>query len=136
VALAGHAVELGEEEERLVESIRDGYREAGLEPPDTIQFAVQLGVDEQRLRELQHYLERRSELAKLASDWYIDVSALERARVALVERLEADGAVDTGTCKAILGVSRKFLIPVLEYFDRSGVTRRDGNRRVLAKPVA
>ncbi len=136
VALAGHAVELEEEEERLVESIRAGYREAGLEAPDTVQFAKQLGVDEQRLRELQHYLERRNELAKLASDWYIDVSALETARVALVERLEADGAVDTGTCKAILGVSRKFLIPVLEYFDRSGVTRRDGNKRVLAKPAA
>jgi selenocysteine-specific elongation factor len=97
---------------------------------------VRLGVDEQRLRELQHYLERRGELAKLASDWYIDVSALDRARVSLVERLQADGAVDTGTCKAILGVSRKFLIPVLEYFDRSGVTRRDGNKRVLAKPAA
>lgn len=136
VALAGHAIELEEEEQRLVESIRDGYREAGLEPPDTIQLAVRLGVDEQRLRELQHYLERRGELTKLASDWYIDVSALERAQVALVERLEADGAVDTGTCKAILGVSRKFLIPVLEYFDRSGVTRREGNKRVLAKPAA
>ncbi len=136
VAMAGHAVELEEEDERLVESIRGGYREAGLEAPDTIQFAKQLGIEDQRLRELQHYLERRGDLAKLASDWYIDVSALERARVALVERLKADGAVDTGTCKAILGVSRKFLIPVLEYFDRSGVTRRDGNKRVLAKPAA
>jgi selenocysteine-specific elongation factor len=135
VAIAGHEVELGEEEERLVESIRDGYREAGLEAPDTIPFANQLGIDEQQLRELQHYLERRGELAKLASDWYIDGSALERARVALVERLEADGAVDTGTCKAVLGVSRKFLIPVLEYFDRSGVTRREGNKRVLVKPM-
>ncbi len=136
VAIAGHAVELQGEEERLVGSIRDVYREAGLEAPDTIRLAKRLGVDEQRLRELQHYLERHGELVKLASDWYIDVSALERARVALVERLQADGTVDTGTCKAILGVSRKFLIPVLEYFDRSGVTRRDGNKRVLAKPAA
>ncbi len=136
VAMAAHAVELGEQEQRLVGSIQDAYREAGLEAPDTIRLAKQLDVDEQRLRELQHYLERRGELVKLASDWYIDVSALEQARVALVERLQAEGGVDTGTCKAILGVSRKFLIPVLEYFDRSGVTRRDGNKRVLAKPAA
>jgi selenocysteine-specific elongation factor len=51
----------------------------------------------------------------------------------LVERLdrEADGA-DTGAFKEMFGVTRKYLIPILEYFDRRGVTRRDGNRRVLA----
>ena len=36
----------------------------------------------------------------------------------------------------LLGVSRKYLIPILEYFDRSGITRREGNRRVLAGPPA
>jgi selenocysteine-specific elongation factor len=33
--------------------------------------------------------------------------------------------------KEMFGVTRKYLIPILEYFDRRGLTRRDGNRRVL-----
>ena len=40
---------------------------------------------------------------------------------------------ETGAFKELFGVTRKYLIPILEYFDRNGVTRREGNRRVLAR---
>jgi selenocysteine-specific elongation factor len=51
----------------------------------------------------------------------------------LVERLGREEAgADTGAFKELFGVTRKYLIPILEYFDGRGLTRRDGNRRVLA----
>jgi len=134
LARGGHRVVLDPADARLVEQTLARYGEAGLEPPDTGSLAVELGIDAARLRDLLGLLEREGRVVKLASDWYADADALARAERMLVERLgeEAEGA-DTGAFKEMFGVTRKYLIPILEYFDRSGVTRREGNRRVLAR---
>jgi selenocysteine-specific elongation factor len=112
------------------------YLEAGLEAPETADVAAALGVDGARLRAVLRYLESEGRLVKLASDWWADAGALERARVALTAAIARHGGADTGICKETLGVSRKYLIPVLEHFDRVGVTRREGNRRTLAGGVS
>lgn len=132
LAVTGREVDPGPEDTRLLERLEARYREAGLEAPDTDAVADDLAVDGSRLRNLLAYLEREGRLVKLASDWYADAGAVDRARDLLVARLARDGGADTGACKETLGLSRKYLIPVLEYFDRSGVTRREGNRRTLA----
>ncbi|MGH7565392.1 MAG: SelB C-terminal domain-containing protein, partial [Gemmatimonadota bacterium] len=129
----GHRVELDAGDRRVVERAMTRYGEAGLEPPETEALAAELGVEAGRLRELLKLLEREGKVVKLAGDWYADAGALAGAERMLVERLgrEAGGA-DTGAFKEMFGVTRKYLIPILEYFDRRGLTRRDGNRRVLA----
>ncbi len=132
LARSGHSVELGAGDRALVERIVERYAEAGLEPPDTANLADQLGVDARRLRELLAHLERRGAVVKWASDWYVDPAAIERAERAVVDRLE-DGAAEIGAFKEMFGLSRKYLIPLLEHFDRTGVTRREGNQRVLAE---
>ena len=60
-----------------------------------------------------------------------------RCRVESGERLEAhlvkEGRIDAGGFKELLQASRKFAIPLLEYWDRMGLTRREGNYRLLRK---
>lgn len=133
LARAGQRIELGADDRALVERALELYGRAGLEPPETPALAEELGVDPARLRSLLRHLEERGRVIKLASDWYADPAALAQAERMLIERLggEEEGA-DTGAFKELFGVTRKYLIPILEYFDRSGLTRREGNRRVLA----
>jgi selenocysteine-specific elongation factor len=45
--------------------------------------------------------------------------------------LERDGEIDAQGFKALTGLSRKFSIPLLEYFDRQKLTIRVGDKRVL-----
>lgn len=132
LALADHAVELSDRDRRTADRMRRDYAEAGLEPPSTDRLATRLEVDPDRVRALQRYLERHGELVKLASDWYADAAALTEARRKVEGRLEREGSADIGTLKEMFGLSRKYLIPLLEYLDRAGVTRREGDRRVLA----
>jgi selenocysteine-specific elongation factor len=132
LSLGGHRVELDAGDRRLVERAMTRYGEAGLEPPETSALAAELAIDVARLRKLLQHLEREGRLVKLAGDWYADASALAAAERMLVDRLGREGGADTGTFKEMFGVTRKYLIPILEYFDRRGLTRRDGNRRVLA----
>jgi selenocysteine-specific elongation factor len=133
LALRGHRVKLGDADSALVERAMARYSQAGLEAPETPALADELGIDLARLRELLKHLEREERLIKLAGDWYADAGALARAERMLIERLDREEAgADTGVFKELFGVTRKYLIPILEYFDRSGLTRREGNRRVLA----
>ncbi|HYO46353.1 MAG TPA: selenocysteine-specific translation elongation factor [Gemmatimonadota bacterium] len=133
LAVAGQRVELDVGDRRVVERAMARYDEAGLEPPETGALAAELGVDAGRLRELLRLLERQGRVVKLAGDWYADAGALAMAERMLVERLgREEGGADTSAFKEMFGVTRKYLIPILEYFDRRGLTRRDGNRRVLA----
>jgi selenocysteine-specific elongation factor len=136
LAEAGRRIELEPDQARLVAAVGARYLEAGLEAPETADVAAALGVDGARLRAVLRYLESEGRLVKLASDWWADAGALERARVALTAAIARHGGADTGICKETLGVSRKYLIPVLEHFDRVGVTRREGNRRTLAGGVS
>jgi len=135
LARAGHEVEPGEEDRRTLAAMREAYAGAGLEAPETDALARALGVDVGRLRDLQRYLEEGGALRKLASDWYVDAAALDAAERKVVERIERGGPADVGDLKDLFDLSRKYLIPLLEYLDRAGVTRRDGDRRVLATRV-
>ncbi|MFN2384280.1 MAG: SelB C-terminal domain-containing protein, partial [Gemmatimonadota bacterium] len=136
LARAGHTAAAGVADRRLLERLRAAYIEAGLEPPELAALSDALGADLARLRDLQRHLEREGELVRLASDWYADAAAVGRAERALVAHLGRMGPADTSACKALFGVSRKYLIPLLEHFDRQGVTRREGNQRVLAAPAS
>lgn len=132
LARAGRSVELDPEIRALADRLRARYAEAGLEAPDTAALAVDVGADERRVRELQRHLEREGELVKLGSDWYADAGAVRAAERTVIDCLRTEGTAGVGTLKDLLGLTRKYLIPVLEHLDRSGVTRREGDRRVLA----
>ena len=44
---------------------------------------------------------------------------------------QSNRTIDVPGFKELAGVSRKYAIPLLEYFDRQRVTRREGDRRVV-----
>jgi hypothetical protein len=72
-------------------------------------------------------------LAPLERDRYISRAALDRFAEAVREVGEGGAEVSPGPLRERLGISRKFLIPLLEWADRTGVTRRGpaGQRTLL-----
>jgi len=62
-------------------------------------------------------------------------AAVERARGVVREELAARGEVTVGVMRDRLASTRKYVVPLLEQFDREGLTRRRGDTRV-AGPTA
>ncbi|MDQ6827628.1 MAG: SelB C-terminal domain-containing protein, partial [Gemmatimonadota bacterium] len=106
--------------------------EAGREPPSAGELMERFGADTVAL--LKH-LERVGQLVQVEEDrWYargvvdVMVSALRVGMVAGTEYGPAE-------LREIVGGTRKFLIPFLEFCDRNGVTERRVNGRVLGSAV-
>lgn len=114
---------------RLLEALR----EAGATPPSTAELAVSHpGVDVPAILRL---LARTGAVVAVAPDRYYEAEALARERERLVAALEELGPSTPATLRERLGVSRKWLIPLLEWADREGLTVREGDRRALKNRV-
>jgi selenocysteine-specific elongation factor len=57
-------------------------------------------------------------------------SAVDRARALVGSYVSAHESLSVGEARELLGTSRKYAVPLLEHFDREGVTRRRGDVRV------
>jgi selenocysteine-specific elongation factor len=94
------------------------------------------------LSELERQLERVDVVAALrigagagrieavTRDWYVGRGALEEFRAVLAEAGRA-GEITVAGLRGRTGLSRKYLIPLLEWADRTGITRRVGEARRL-----
>ena len=104
-------------------------REAGREPPSVSELETRFGGG---VGPLLRLLERRGDLVLVETDRYFDRGILERLIEELRARMAGGREYGPAEMREIIGVSRKYLIPLLEYFDRAGVTERRIGGRALA----
>jgi selenocysteine-specific elongation factor len=73
----------------------------------------------------------QEQLVRVDKDLLFHREAVERAREALVMYITEQGGLESVKFKYLLNTTRKYAIPLLDYFDRIGVTRRAGYTRYL-----
>jgi selenocysteine-specific elongation factor len=71
--------------------------------------------------------ERAGEVVRVAPDLVVKASLVARAEK-IVRETGAEG-ITAGEFKQRLGTTRRYAIPLLEWLDRRGLTRREGDRR-------
>jgi selenocysteine-specific elongation factor len=72
-------------------------------------------------------------LLKIKEDLYFHRRAVEELEKRLIDFLKKNGEITTPQFKEMTGTSRKYTIPLIEYFDLSQITVRVGDSRVLRK---
>ena len=105
-------------------------------PPTVKDLEEKTGCEETRLRTLLEYLAEKKELIKVGEDIFYTVPVLEDLESRLVRHLEEKGEIQAGDFKTLSRTTRKYTIPLLEYFDRIRLTLRVGDRRVLREKKA
>lgn len=101
---------------------------AGIEPPAISELPPDLQGRGDILT-IMRFLETGGEVVGLTRDRFAETSAIRALAAALDARFDAGTELTTADLKAAIPVSRKYLIPILEYFDRQGITRRNGDAR-------
>jgi selenocysteine-specific elongation factor len=117
----------------LLAALESAIREGGIEPPILKELAERLGRSEKELLEHLKPLLRSNRAVKVKSDIFYAPEPLARIRDLLVRHLEAKGEVTPAEFREITGLSRKFMIPLLEFFDQEKLTIRVGERRLARK---
>ena len=79
-------------------------------------------------------LTERERLVKVAEGLLFHADAVNLARTRLEEHIRKEGKLESVKFKYLLDTSRKYAIPLLDYFDVIGVTRRAGHTRYLKAP--
>jgi selenocysteine-specific elongation factor len=126
-----HTIELLGDQEQLRSEIEGIYREAGLEPP----YFKELDQDKRDRggRDLLEIMVKDGTLVKVKEDLYFHKNAIEELKHRVVNFIKESGEITTPELKEVTGVSRKYTIPLIEYFDKIQVTVRVGDKRILRK---
>ncbi|HXE61261.1 MAG TPA: selenocysteine-specific translation elongation factor [Gemmatimonadaceae bacterium] len=101
---------------------------ADREPPSVDELAQQFGSDALPVLKV---LERQGRVVQVAPDRYYAAASLARMETELRSAMADGQERSPSELRDVLGVSRKFLIPLLEYADRTGLTVRRASGRVI-----
>ncbi len=131
VRLKDHQVTLAQDQKDARRELEDIYARGGLQPP----YFKELKSNFQgnTALEVLGVMVKDGILLKVKEDLYFHKSAVEALEEKLVDFLRSHGEITTPQFKEMTGASRKYTIPLIEYFDGSQVTVRVGDSRVLRK---
>lgn len=136
VRLAGHRVSLKADAMSIRAEMEAFYGEAGLTPPTVREVQERFAKYPAPLvREVLELLVREQALVKISEDLYFQGRAMIDLQEQLVAFIRKEGEIDAPRFKNLTGLTRKFSIPLLEYFDRIKVTIRVGDRRLLRERI-
>ncbi len=106
---------------------------AGLSPPRVDELPALIGQTPQRTIALLRALAGAGRASKVSEELWFGATPLMDLRRRVLSHLSQHGSIDAQSFKELTGLTRKFAIPLLEFFDREKLTLRIGDKRVLRK---
>ncbi len=133
LSLPEHKPVLKDSQKNLRDNIFLLYKNGGRTPPTRKELIEKLKVQSKAADSILGILVREGGLVKLNEEIFYEAGELNRLVGEIKDQMEKNGEITIKDCKDVTGLSRKFMIPVFEYLDRSKITLRMGDKRVLRK---
>ncbi|MDQ7784483.1 MAG: selenocysteine-specific translation elongation factor [Desulfomonilaceae bacterium] len=131
VRASSHEVLLGDEEKGLTDRLLKLIMEGGNAPPILREILEKTDGEIKHVRNLLNILEREGKVVRVKEDMYFSSGFIAEVKTKMVEFINKEGGLTPSRFSEITGSSRKYNIPLLEYFDRERFTMRIGDQRVL-----
>lgn len=132
--LRAFRVDLDPELSRAADRVLASLEGARFAPPETAKLPAATGLDAASFRRALTFLRDRKQVRDVAPDLIYSKRILDEGLRVLRAIAKSRGNFEPVDAKAALGgISRKWLIPLLEYYDKLGATRRDGNARLFMR---
>ncbi len=133
VARADFKPKLSANLRKLKDKVVAAYQEAKFQPPEPDSFAGLAGGNAANLKDLYEVCVAEGFLVHIAEHLYLHADAEADMRRRVSERLQSGQGATVAEIRDLLGTTRKFAVPLCEYLDRVGVTKREGDLRFLPK---
>jgi selenocysteine-specific elongation factor len=131
VSAARHEVRLSPGEEEARQLLLETAQAAGLAGVEVPALAERSKRDAKLLERVARVLIAERVLGRVGEGLLVHRDHLEALKQRVRERWPAGSKIEVAAFKELTGLSRKYVIPLLEYLDRERVTRRAGNDRLV-----
>ena len=131
VALAGRGPQLSKRQRELAEEIVETYRKAAFQPPTVEAIKSATVRNQAAVGELIALAESQGRLIKISGEYYIHADTERRLRETISDQLADGEGLTVSQIREVLATTRRYAVPLCEYLDRIGFTRRKGDLRVL-----
>lgn len=145
LGLAEGRVQLTRQQSATWAHLLAAITKAGLSPPTLKEFASELKQKPEQVADLLRLGVEDGVLVRVAEGLFIAAEVLREAPLRCRQLLEEASGATISQLAAAWGVSRKYAVPLSEYFDSQYITVRQGDRRFAgpkfeaaasAKPVS
>ena len=131
VRLFIHKVQLADDLNLIRQSITETYNDAGLMPPALSEVLGKFPDKRKEAQSIINLMFKEGALIKINEESAFAKAALDKLRHDYKALLTKDGKATPASFKELTGLSRKYIIPLMEYFDASKLTVRVGDHRIL-----
>ncbi len=131
--LKDHRVTLASDQKEIRERIEKIYLKAKLQPPSFKEVKTEFPDGDGQ--DILGVLLKDGILIKVKEDLYFHKNSIEELREKLIGFLQKNTEINTAQFKDMTGASRKYSIPLIEYFDHEQITVRVGDNRILRKKI-
>ncbi|MEM9683504.1 MAG: selenocysteine-specific translation elongation factor [Pseudomonadota bacterium] len=138
ISLPGHRPALLAADAELWERIVDLLDVDNMRPPRVREIAEELDIDLRKLEQLFGRVTRMGLVYRVADNrYYLSDTLRQLGQVAeSLSRKAPDDVFDAKAFRDASGIGRNVAIQVLEFFDKLGLTRREGDVRRIHRPVS
>jgi len=136
VRLSAHNVILGDEEKELRNKLELIFKKAGFQTPSREDALGSLVVHDKAADNIFDLMVREGIIIRLKDDLYFHHSALDKIKDTVIRFIKKHGELSINEFRDLVGgLSRKYMIPLLEYLDNQRVTIRIGDKRKLRREL-
>ncbi|MBM4310809.1 MAG: selenocysteine-specific translation elongation factor [Deltaproteobacteria bacterium] len=133
LSLPAHRPALQQGQQKTRDTVVRLYTAGGRMPPTRREVLESSGVREKELAEILQLLVREGALVRLNDDLYYTAESMRDLSELAALFMQQHGELTIQGFKDQTGLTRKFLIPLFEYFDRIRLTMRMGDKRIPRK---
>ena len=131
VRLTTHKVTLAQDQEDVSRRLEELYRKGHFSPPTFKEATEAAKIPPDKVKQLLQVLVNQGRLIRVKEDLFFHQAAIAALKAALIDFLKQNREITVNQFKELTQTSRKFSIPLLEYFDSTRTTVRVGETRRL-----
>lgn len=131
--LPGHRVSVAEADRTLFAVFQPLLDSAPYNPPRVRDLAQSTGIPEDTVRQLLRRVARAGEVYPVAHDHYFSAAAVAELAALIAQLCSEHGTARAAALRDRIGGGRKVAIQILEFFDRTGYTRRVRDEHMLRR---
>jgi selenocysteine-specific elongation factor len=129
--LPGFKAAVGKDQDAVKNKIVEAIKKGGSQPPLREELPALLGVTDKDAKDLLKLLAEEGRTVRINDSLHLHKDTLETIKADLKKYLEEKKEITMAEFRDLAKTSRKFAVPLMEYFDSQKLTQRVGDKRML-----